>query len=242
MDFMATFQLHSYQTPLYQVLNKTNQTSPNSMWLRRLTRVSYGYLPAPSSDPVYHIVSLVLSEKSNEPKLDGRYDRRRNTKSYKRERHSTHLGANKHRLGGDETISRPHYLTVLVKTGDDSAGTRFVALRLKGKQQHDTHTHTHARTCTFTHPHARTRTHVQTHACKCTHAPTPIRTIQCLDVKRWRSCQFCSETAKTKENRRNETEEEREARLQNQRTRMSTLRSGKAKKEKKIKVLKNREF
>ncbi|GBP45074.1 Protein king tubby [Eumeta japonica] len=57
------------------------------------------------------------------------------------------------------------------------------------------------------------------------------------DVKRWRSCQFCSETAKTKENRRNETEEEREARLQNQRTRMSTLRSGKSEERKENKSI-----
>ncbi|GBP40787.1 hypothetical protein EVAR_26452_1 [Eumeta japonica] len=38
-----------------KVLVKTNQTSPNSVGLRRLIRSSYGYLPAPSSDQLYWI-------------------------------------------------------------------------------------------------------------------------------------------------------------------------------------------
>ncbi|GBP77238.1 hypothetical protein EVAR_13261_1 [Eumeta japonica] len=80
---------------------------------------------------------------------------------------------------------------------------------------------------------------------RCSYTPTATneaRLIQCLDVKRWRSCQFCSETAKTKENRRNETEEEREARLQNQRTRMSTLRSGKSEERKENKSIEESKF
>ncbi|GBP80162.1 hypothetical protein EVAR_97356_1 [Eumeta japonica] len=67
-----------------KVLVKKNQTSPNSMGLRRLITEFLWPLPAPSSDPGYHIVSKYSSRKSNEPKLDGVFfeevPQRRNSK------------------------------------------------------------------------------------------------------------------------------------------------------------------
>ncbi|GBP88100.1 hypothetical protein EVAR_10561_1 [Eumeta japonica] len=61
---MATFQLiiRPWLPYSIKVLVKTNQTSPNSMGLRRL-RSSYGHLPAPSSDADYHIVSKYSSRR-----------------------------------------------------------------------------------------------------------------------------------------------------------------------------------
>ncbi|GBP86513.1 hypothetical protein EVAR_69182_1 [Eumeta japonica] len=60
---MATFQLH-HQTLLpysIKVLVKTNQTSPNSMGLRRLITEFLWPSSAPSSDVDYHIVSKYSS-------------------------------------------------------------------------------------------------------------------------------------------------------------------------------------
>ncbi|GBP15185.1 hypothetical protein EVAR_92195_1 [Eumeta japonica] len=54
-----------------KVLVKTNQTSPNSMGLRRLITE---FLWPPSSSIIrrcYHIVSKYCQDESNEPKLDG---------------------------------------------------------------------------------------------------------------------------------------------------------------------------
>ncbi|GBP85969.1 hypothetical protein EVAR_57445_1 [Eumeta japonica] len=69
---MATFQLH-HQTGYHIVSKyvKRNQTSPNSMGLRRLITEFLWHLPAPSSDADYHIVSKYCQDESNEPKLDG---------------------------------------------------------------------------------------------------------------------------------------------------------------------------
>ncbi|GBP97563.1 hypothetical protein EVAR_63833_1 [Eumeta japonica] len=71
---MATFQLH-HQTWLpysIKVLVKTNQTSPNSMGLRRLITEFLWPPSAPSSDADYHIsYQSTRQEESNEPKLDG---------------------------------------------------------------------------------------------------------------------------------------------------------------------------
>ncbi|GBP86512.1 hypothetical protein EVAR_69181_1 [Eumeta japonica] len=69
---MATFQLH-HQTLLpysIKVLVKRNQTSPNSMGLRRLITE---FLWPPSSSiirPCYH-QNIHRQDESNEPKLDG---------------------------------------------------------------------------------------------------------------------------------------------------------------------------
>ncbi|GBP97717.1 hypothetical protein EVAR_94026_1 [Eumeta japonica] len=63
---MATFQLH-HQTlvTIYsiKVLVKTNQTSPNSMGLRRLITEFLWPPSAPSSDADYHIVSKYSSRR-----------------------------------------------------------------------------------------------------------------------------------------------------------------------------------
>ncbi|GBP73873.1 hypothetical protein EVAR_82701_1 [Eumeta japonica] len=54
---MATFQpiIRLWLPHSTKVLGKTNQTSPNSMGLRRLITEFHGHLPAPSSDSGYHI-------------------------------------------------------------------------------------------------------------------------------------------------------------------------------------------
>ncbi|GBP80430.1 hypothetical protein EVAR_59105_1 [Eumeta japonica] len=52
-----------------KVLVKKNQTSPNSMGARLITEFLWPP-PAPSTDPGYHIVSVLCQDESNEPKLD----------------------------------------------------------------------------------------------------------------------------------------------------------------------------
>ncbi|GBP86031.1 hypothetical protein EVAR_57507_1 [Eumeta japonica] len=54
-----------------KLLVKTDQTSPNSMGLRRLI-TEFLWPPSSSSSSLdYHIVSKFSSRRSNEPKLDG---------------------------------------------------------------------------------------------------------------------------------------------------------------------------
>ncbi|GBP71303.1 hypothetical protein EVAR_57687_1 [Eumeta japonica] len=55
-----------------KVLVKTNQTSPNSMGLRRLiTGVPMATFQLHHQTLVYHIVPKYSQDESNEPKLDG---------------------------------------------------------------------------------------------------------------------------------------------------------------------------